>query len=341
MTHALHELTGPAARDFLAAHWRELYTQDPAATPYQSPQWLEGWARHLPRTATLTILLAATATGRPLAALPLVREDSRNKSRIRPLSSPTAEYVRPVGPHAEVPAVAASFAFFLVMLAEQGAQIEMTDVPSSSALGHYLAQACQDPGWQYATTQCATVALPIPFSAMSPSTQKSHRRRQRKWTQLADQGRVTYTRTRHTSELLGSYQVLARLHQHRWTGHDPLPGPSAGADTARWRSVLESCSSALAFIATLCVDDHPIAAQLCLYQGHRAFSVVPAMEPAARHLAPGHALLRHLAQDLADEGFHSLDLGRTAPGQHAYKAQYRPSWTSTIQAVSTSYAAAA
>ncbi|MFF3313159.1 GNAT family N-acetyltransferase [Streptomyces sp. NPDC002952] len=337
----MRELNGPAALHFLTTHWRELYTQDPAATPYQSPQWLTGWARRLPRKATLTILVATAATGRPLAALALVREDGRNGTRIRPLSAPTAEYVRPVGPQAELPAIASSFAFFLIMLAEQGAHIEMTDVPADSALGHYLTQTCQDPSWDNATSAYATISLPIPYAAMSPSTKKSHRRRQRRWGHLADQGRVAYTRTRHTRELLHAYDVLAGMHQDRWKGQDLLPGTTIGADTTRWRDVLNSCGAGLAFIATLTVDNTPVAAQLCLQRGPRAFSVVPAMHPDARHLAPGHALLRHLAQDLADEGFHTLDLGRTAPGQHAYKAQYRPDWTSTIHAVTNQYATAA
>jgi CelD/BcsL family acetyltransferase involved in cellulose biosynthesis len=99
--------------------------------------------------------------------------------------------------------------------------------------------------------------------------------------------------------------------------------------------VLNRCGPGTAFIATLALDGEVVAAQLCLTRNRRAYSVVPAMHPNYKDLAPGHALLRHLAQDLTCAGYEHLDLGRTVPGQHAYKNQYRPRWSETLCAVST------
>ncbi|MFD0069980.1 hypothetical protein, partial [Streptomyces sp. NPDC127574] len=62
---------------------------------------------------------------------------------------------------------------------------------------------------------------------------------------------------------------------------------------------------------------------------------------AQRHLAPGHALLRYLTEDLAGEGFEVLDLGRTIGAQQAYKQQYRPAWTRTVSALSAPLGTAA
>jgi CelD/BcsL family acetyltransferase involved in cellulose biosynthesis len=65
------------------------------------------------------------------------------------------------------------------------------------------------------------------------------------------------------------------------------------------------------------------------------------MDPAHMHLAPGHALLRYLVQDLTEEGFRILDLGRTTGPALSYKRQYAPEWTSTVSALSAPHRAAA
>jgi len=342
MPHAIRELSGHVAMDYLTSQWRDLYHQDSEATPYQSPQWLAGWAEQLPYTATPVVLVAQAPTGRTLAALALAREDQggTGAARMYPLSAPIAEYVRPIGPHAEDSAIAGSFAFYLTLLAAEGERVEMTDVPTTSSLGHYLAQTCADGAWGHGTTECAEIRLPLDFQSMPRSSKRDHQRRQRTWSRLADGHRVVYHRTRHTKELLVAYGVLADLHERQRASEALLPGSTFAAGSVQWRAVLERCAST-AFIATLAVDGVAIAAQLCLVRGRDAFAVVPAVDPGHRHLAPGHALLRHLAVDLASEGFQTLDLGRTAPGQHAYKAQYRPRWNTTVSAVSTPQASAA
>ncbi|MFF1733739.1 GNAT family N-acetyltransferase [Streptomyces sp. NPDC058247] len=339
MSHVIRELVGAAAMDFLASQWRDLYRQDAAATVYQSPQWLTGWAEQLPVTATPVVLVAQSPTGRTLGALALAREDpsAAGPARTFALSAPMAEYVRPIGPHAEDPAVAAGLAFHLVLLSERE-HVEITDVPTSSQLSRYLAQA--DAGWSHGTLACAEVPLPLDLDSMSRSTKRDHQRRERTWTRLADTHQVTYHRTRNRQELHAAYAVLAQLHESRWARQALLPGMALTDGATQWQAVLDHCASN-AFIATLALDDTVIAAQLCLVRGRTCYSLIPAMDPTHRPLAPGHALLRQLASDLAGEGFTALDLGRTAPGQESYKRQYRPIWSSTLSAVTTPQAAAA
>ncbi|MFI1400780.1 GNAT family N-acetyltransferase [Streptomyces sp. NPDC020681] len=315
-------LDGQAARDFLTSNWPALYEQTPWATPYQSPQWLRAHADHLPHTAKLQILVAHShAASR--AALAVVRDRSiAGRMETTPLSAPEAEYVRLVGPEAEQPAVAAAIARTLSTL---GTDVMLPDVPANSALGRYIAQ------WPHVVTPCARIQLPVDYTAMSRSTQRDHRRRRRTWQDLSANGHtVVYRRTSTVQELLDAYPVLAHLHRLRWSGPQTDQQRLNPAD-ARFRTILERCAS-MAFIASLSVDEDVIAAQLCLHLGRNVYSLLPAMDPARLDLAPGHALLRHLTQQLADAGFSTLDLGRTtaAPGQAAYKAQYLSSWTSTL-----------
>ncbi|MET7391437.1 GNAT family N-acetyltransferase [Streptomyces sp. NPDC005529] len=341
-TVSVREYAGPDAVDVLALPWRELYAEDQHATPFQSPAWLSAWARSLPHTATPIVLAATSSTGRWLAALALVRHDDRDRTRILPLSAPHAECVLPVGPYADDDTVAQAFAFHLLLADDAGADVVMTDVPATSALGTTLTLLCEDTGWDCTTTPNAAVQLPVRYDRLPASTQREHARRRRTWRRLADAGRIiTYTRTRHTADLLQAFSVLCDLHQQRWAGHEPLPGSLTAADRRQWRGVLRELGAAHACIATLAVDDHVIAAQLLLTRGPRCYSLIPAMDPAQRHLAPGHALLRHLTEDLAGEGVQILDLGRTVAAQQAYKQQYRPAWTSTVSALSASLGTAA
>ncbi|MEW1568596.1 GNAT family N-acetyltransferase [Streptomyces sp. NPDC093509] len=339
---SVREYAGPDAMDALALPWRELYAEDSAATPFQSPAWLAAWARHLPHTATPIVLAATSPTGRWLAALALVRHDDGDRTRILALSAPHAECVRPVGPYADDATVAQAFAFHLLLADDAGADIVMTDVPATSALGTTLTLLCEDTGWDCTTTPNAAIQLPVRYDRLSASTAREHQRRRRTWTRLADAGRtVTYSRSRHTADLLQAFGVLCDLHQRRWAGHEPLPGSLTVADRDKWHDVLVELGAAHACIATLAVDAQVVAAQLLLTRGAHCFSLIPAMDPAHRHLAPGHALLRHLTEDLAGEGFHVLDLGRTIGAQQAYKAQYRPAWTSTVSALSAPLGTAA
>ncbi|MEJ8640116.1 GNAT family N-acetyltransferase [Streptomyces sp. MS2.AVA.5] len=317
-------IEGPLARSFLTTQWAGLFQQDPLATPYQAPGWLSAHADQLPLTATLMILMAES-TGGPRAALAVVRDRTAGGwLEVTPLSTPSAEYVRIVGPDAEHPAIAAALAEALTRL---DADVMLPDVPATSALGRYISQ------WQHALTRCARIPLPVPYQAMSRSTRRDHRRRKRDWAALATRGhRITYHRTQSAAELSNAYAALAHLHRRRWRASGPEHRVTS-AD-GRLRTVLERCPDS-AFIATLSIDGKPVAAQLCLHRGRHAYSMLPAMDPDHDDLAPGHALLRHLTDDLTTAGFASLDLGRTtcAPGQIAYKQQYTPTWSATVTAV--------
>ncbi len=337
MNLCVRALERAAAGAFLASSWAELYRQDPEATPYQSPSWLTGWAQQLPFTARPVVVLCEDAAGQVLAALPLVHDHEGSEVRTYALSTPMGEYVRAVGPAAEDPRVSASFARYLHDLAYQGHRVEIAGLPAAGHLARHLASSGPAASglWRTSVTDCAEIALPLAYEAMSRSTRRDHKRRQRTWDEVAISRKVTYQRSRDSGELLSAYAVLARLHAHRWAGHTPPAGARHTPGAAHWQAVLKRCGPSTAFIATLALDGEVVAAQLCLTRNRRAYSVVPAMHPDYRDLAPGHALLRHLAQDLTCAGYEHLDLGRTAPGQHAYKNQYRPHWSQTLCAVST------
>ncbi|MEU6331470.1 GNAT family N-acetyltransferase [Streptomyces sp. NPDC047049] len=183
--------------------------------------------------------------------------------------------------------------------------------------------------WPYSSSPCARVALPLDLQSLSRSTRREHRRREHTWSRMATERDVRYRRTCGPGELLDAFQHLRRLHQARWAEQLPLPGIAPSAGSLQWEPVLRNCPEA--FVATLAVDGDVLAAQLCLQGEETVYSVVPAMDPAHKHIAVGHALLRALIADLTSAGFRTLDLGRTVNGQ-TYKSQYAPRWSRTLSA---------
>ena len=340
-------LVGQAATDFLRDHWADLYRQDQAATPCQSPAWLTGWASRIGAPAT-PVTLAVSGSGGPVAALALLRRPtSGGRWEIVPLGSPHSEYVRVVGPGAEEPSTTAAIAAELDGLACGGDRVVLCDVPATSALGRHM---MADGAWEQTAVPCAQVVLPVDWTAMSKTTRKAHRRRERVLAEAAAAGhQITYRRSRTPRELAYGYRVLRDLHRRQWPTSDPL--------TDDWPAVLEHCGPDTAFVASLALDGEPVAAQLCLHRSHprgdgqhadepaakRCYSLRPAMSPDHRPLSPGHALLRLLAADLSAAGFTRLDLGRTVaePGQAGYKNQYSAGWTYTLTATHTASTATA
>lgn len=307
---------GRAALVFLGARWPALYSADPAASPFQSHPWLTAWAHQLPAGATV-LVLSVVGSGGESAALALVdQRDGDGRSRVLPLGSPWSEYVGPVGPGADHPAVAVALADALRGLAST-ASVVLPDIPATSGLGRAL--SARPAEWDRSSSPYAVVGLPLP-----EPRGRDHRRRRTRWAALDAAGRVEYRRTRDTPELLAALRDLTSLHSRRWASATPSDAP--------WPDVLRRCGSGFATIATLLLDGEPVAAQLLLYRGRRLYSLLTGWEPRHRNLSPGHALLRAISEEIAprrDDGqnvFDSLDLGRTIAGQVAYKALYGPMW---------------
>ena len=310
---------GPEALTTIATTWAQLYRRDPRATPYQSPEWITSWATHLPTDHTPLILLVQHRDGAPLAALVLVR-DNAPQPTASPLSSPHAEYIRPVGPLSEDPAVVGRLLQALEAVA-RSTMIILPDVPVASELGRQLAA---HPLWQHhGFSKGVEIALPFTYTELPPVVRRAHQRRQRGWSEMA--GRVQYHRTRTMEDLISYLDLLAAMHPPRSTGLD--------VSDRRWRRIVEECGPDNALIAMLTVDGIPAATRLCLRRGQRYYSLASAVEPTQRDTAPEHALLRSLIHDLSSTHATTLDLGSTHDddeGLHAHKGQYGPLKITTV-----------
>ena len=288
---------GEAALSFLhhPHGWAALVEHDPLATPYQSTAWLTAWARRLPAHAEPLIVTVTDQAGRDVAGLALMRDHHDDEPRITPLGSPTAQYTRPVGPAAETPAAAAALTHHLQRLHTDGHHIHINDVPAHSTLAHHLHA---QPDWTHATTWSARLPLSADHVPLPHETRRSHRRHERARQRLEHDGhRLTYHRTTTHAELQDTWPLLRDLHHN-------LP-----RDTGRLQQILRSQRAA--FIATMHLDGHPLAAHLCLARRHTAYSLLTATVSDHHGLTPDHALLHRLITDLTAHGYTALDLGRT------------------------------
>ncbi|MGW1783950.1 GNAT family N-acetyltransferase [Streptomyces sp. NPDC002143] len=300
--------------------WPALHRHDPAATPFGSPQWLLGWAAQLPAPAFPLLLIAVDRSG-VLGALALQHEDlGDGTTAVRTM--PYCEDVTPVGSGAQDYHVAEALAYQVTGLARDGVVVTLQNVTARSPLGTELRT---QPGWRHTTSRTAVVPLPLNMAALPNSLRCQHARRERA---LAESGRVTYRRTRTTAGLLDAMPALETLCSLQRETDDRGPAPRA------WTEVMRQCADG-AFIAEATLDGALMASQLCLFRGRHCYSALLAMNPAMRHLAPGHALLRWLAGDLATSGFTCRDLGptRDTPRQIRYKSQYSPIWSVNLSSV--------
>ncbi|MCW8101722.1 GNAT family N-acetyltransferase [Streptomyces tauricus] len=299
--HTVRTHLGADVLTILTRHWPALYTQDLEATPFQSPAWLTAAARLLPTTATPLVLTATTASGRIIAALALTRDREHTRVQFRPLSAPHLSHLRLTGPHADDDAVAHGFALHMLLLHHTGAEITLPGLRADTTLGRAV-QTVGQGSLSADTSLRPSLVLPFRAEDLAPSRRRAHVRRCRHWARLSATRTVTYQRSHHQQDLRTGLEVLAAL-------HELSPGP---AGVVPWHRVVPALGTAGAFTAVLRVDGTPVAAQLCLTRSRHAYSTDQAAHPAYRHLGPANALLRQLLDDLAHQGFHSLDPGRAS-----------------------------
>lgn len=315
-----------AVERFLDEAWPSLFSMTSQRTPYQSPGWLRSWVRHTEPHEEPYVLAVWDTVGLQ-AALVLVRSPLPDgRSWVAPLSSPAAESICLTGPGAGDAAVAAAVGSYLKQLACKNVRIHLPDVPSDTALGRHLLEV-----WNTsAVVEYATVPVPWPKAALSRSTRRNHRRRLTAWTALTDQGhQVSFRRSSDLPQVLTDYSSLARLHELRSAGR-PAADPSLASRPGQaWLEVIARCAGAV-WTAVLSMDQEVVAVQMCLGEAQTAHSVLTAIHPDYRVLAPGHVLLQLLLDDLAVDGYEQLVLGRTVPAQRAYKQQYGAIWNRTL-----------
>jgi glycosyltransferase involved in cell wall biosynthesis/CelD/BcsL family acetyltransferase involved in cellulose biosynthesis len=281
--HHLSELTS------IGEEWTDLCRGDPNATPFQYPQWLIPWCRHLNQESVAGVSLRDR--GR-LAAIVLA---SQERGALRLQGAGVSDYLGAAARSAEAVAEA------LAPLLRGAERVELGQLrPSSPLLEARLAGAVED----RSDPQDACPVLPLAAPAVPPEHWKYFRYCQRRMDRV---GRFSVVEA--TEENLGGMlSDLFRLHQARWNGGGVLQGLEAfHAEVARG-----FLHAGMLRMLALRLDARTVAVLYAFATRDRTWFYLSGFDPGLEKLSPGVVAVGTAIERAAVEGHCAFDFLRGA-----------------------------
>lgn len=310
--------TDEAGLAALADPWRALWRACPAATPFQSPDWLIPWwaAFHPGQLRT-----AAVFDGEALVALaPLYLETGPLGRRLLPVGIGISDYldllVHPARPDAGAALAGAIGALddWEILSLEELA-------PGAAALALPAPPGALDAGTE-AQTACPVLALPggpDPFRAAVPSDKRRHVRLAYNRAARREGFRLEAVAP---ADIPGFLEDLYRLHGARWRERgEPgvLDDPAVRAFHAGAAPAL--AAAGLARFSRMWIEGEAVAAFYGLSDGRRAYAYLIGFDPDFAFESPGVVVVAEAIQAAAAEGLCEFHFLR---GQEPYKYQWGP-----------------
>jgi CelD/BcsL family acetyltransferase involved in cellulose biosynthesis len=309
-------LDSAEALEALAPGWRDLWARCPAATPFQSPEWLLPWWRafHPGRLVTPAVLEGDRVVAIHLAyveAGPLGR-------RLLPLGIGGTDYldvlVDPERPDAASHLSAA--------LGEIGADLDSIELEDLAAGAAAFAVPAPPGFTETRGAQSCAPALRLARGGDGLATVPSRKRRKLRMAgrRAESRGSLTIRGVREPAAAAVFLAELVRLHELRWRKageRGVLADPAVRAFLAD--AVPRLLDAGLARLSLLSIGGVTAGAYFGLGDGRRAYGYLQGYDPAYAHESPGALLVEHAIAEAAREGaaeFHFLR------GREAYKAEW-------------------
>jgi CelD/BcsL family acetyltransferase involved in cellulose biosynthesis len=320
--------------------WSELWDHCPSATPFQSPEWLLPWWKHLGRGR---LAVVAAWDGPHLAALaPLFirRYYGTPLRRLSLVGTGNTDYLDLLAHPDQIARALEALIPYTVRCIPGWDFADFQQLPTDSALDHApLPAGCRDV--LVAQEVCPALMLeadPERFRAAISSRMRSNLRYyQRK---LEAEGGVFATAD---AESLGkSLDALFELHQTRWRKRR-LPGVFS---SARVRSFHHEAAHGFLErgwlrLHTLQLGGAIRAALYCFVCNRRGYYYAGGFDPALARLSPGTVLTGHAIEEAAQEGAWIFDFLRgDEPYKYTWGAEDRINFRRLIWRVGTPGAAA-
>jgi CelD/BcsL family acetyltransferase involved in cellulose biosynthesis len=318
-------VTSLAELERLRPAWMGLWRRARVATPFQSPDWLVPWWRHIGEGELLTIAARDEAEGRLVGLAPLYLYAQANGERaVFPLGIATTDYLDALAaPGWE----AAVMSVVFDRLAELSSRWDACEWPQLRP-GSVLLEGAPPPGWTDETAPgegCPVLPLPpapeelrgvVPPRMLQNLRTARHRAER--------QGELRWERAdeRSLEEIFGA---LLRLHGARWAARGEPGVLASGAVQAAHRASLPGLlRSGVLRLHALRLDGAVIAALYALADrpgggDRRVYFYLGGFDPAYAALSPGALLLGHAIEAAAREGAVAFDFLR---GREAYKLRW-------------------
>lgn len=325
----LAKITELADLESLRPEWSQLWHEHPEATPFQSPEWLLPWWRHL-GGGELRILTLRSA-GQLVGIAPLFLHLWEGQRQLSPLGVSISDYtdflILP-------PFMRAGTELILQHLARRRTEWDvcvMPDVPEGAPL---LALPISDAlsARREPAAVCPIIALPKATDEYQ-ATLPAHRRRQikRGWQWLQRNGRAEIERA--TPARLDEFMdALFQWHSARWWRR-AQPGVLA---TPELRAFHREAAAGLQGCGALRLYGLRLNAVLraVLYnfaKGGRMYVYLDGFDPMIGHVSPVHLLMAHALEEAVREGYREYDLLRgQEPHKYVWGAQDRQNYRLTL-----------
>jgi CelD/BcsL family acetyltransferase involved in cellulose biosynthesis len=302
--------TAPALED-LVPEWSALWTRHPSATPFQAPQWLVPWWKHLGGGQLKVLALRAEGRLRGVAPFFLWGPDAARRT-LSLLGAGITDYLDVLVESEAAEEAPSAIADHLAAGGGTWARCDFDQLPADSV----LLDLPDHPEW--ARTVGGAAPCPVLRLAAGWESVPARQRRniRRSMGHARRQGAVEITRAE--PESLDSFLAdLFRLHGARWTARG-ASGVLAGDALAAFHA--EAARGLLALGALrlyrLSIGGQAAASVYAFTAKQRAFLYLGGFDPQWEHLSPSGLLIAHAIQEAAQEGVRSVDFLR---GQEAYK----------------------
>jgi CelD/BcsL family acetyltransferase involved in cellulose biosynthesis len=306
----LEVLDSPECLEAVETEWRSLWQSDPNATPFQSPEWLIPWIRHLWGGGKLRILMVRER-GRLIALAPFFLWGFGNDPQIIRLSflgAGISDYLDIVcdPKRAEL---AARAVWRWIAESKEWDICDLRELRATSPIVR-----CPTAELPVARSQCSVCpVLPLPptfeglLAALPPKFRRSLRTAGNR---LRGSGAVTFRRV-DGQDCREAMERLFELHTGRWEER----GGSGMFTTSALRAF--HCEAAQRFARSgmlrlyqLAVDGQCIAVQYNFAAKSRVYAYQAGFDPLWSRASPGAQVLAHSIADAISEGMGVCDFLR-------------------------------
>lgn len=321
------EITRLDALERLRPEWSELWERCPAATPFQSPEWLLSWWRCF-SPGDLLVLEVRESSGRLIGLAPLFIQPAGEVLRhVSFVGSGISDYLDILAE----PDLASVVAREVVMhLARHPLEWERCDLGNLCTDSPLLVVPKPDELRTeiYAGETCSFVPLPESVDEYV-GTLPWHLRRDLRsgWNRLARSGEGRFEEAGRSS-LKEALEAFFRLHRARWRDRG-LPGVVADEAMRIFHREVAAGMLARAHLRlyTLSLDQEIVAVVYGFARAQRLYFYLSGFDPRVKRLSPGSLLLHQVIQRSIAAGLKELDFLRgNEPYKREWGARERLTW---------------
>ena len=299
-----------AELQLIAADWRSLWKNCPAATPFQRCEWLLPWVEiFVPDKLRVVEIRHA---GQLVGLAPLLIY-SRNSSRVLALAGGgVSDYLDAlIHPAFLEQAVAATFVA-IGEFRDQWDVVELTDLPCSSPLLQVEHTVIKEPH-----DACPVLHIPAAALQLSDFIPARQLRNLRNARTRASKLKGLSVEMASISTGDSFLEVLFRLHSARWNSAG-MPGVLYGAKLRAFHSrVLRNLlPNDIVRLYGLRLGDRFIAALYAMFERDTAYYYLQGFDPEFAWYSPGTQLIAAVVEDARKEGKQQVDFLR---GRENYK----------------------